>query len=198
MRNFTWKSVAVILIILPTTLRAQLIDESFETWPTDWVIMTGANGAGGSWTWDQFWDPNDAPDGEEVARLTTEPSDANGIPEDWLITPQLRPLPGNNVLTFWQSNWTASVEVSKLHVKISTTTQTDQSAYTTLATYTENDITDVYVKSSIDLSAYNNTPIYIHISSNHPPSVIKQILKSISRRLSDNSSKIGIFNKYKH
>ena len=34
--------------------------------------------------------------------------------------------------------------------------------------------------------------------SNHPSSVIKQIPKSISRRLSDNFSNIGIFNKHKH
>ena len=44
----------------------------------------------------------------------------------------------------------------------------------------------------------NDTPIYKHTFSNHPPSVIKQIPISISRRLSDNSSNIGIFNKYKH
>ena len=44
----------------------------------------------------------------------------------------------------------------------------------------------------------NNTPIYIHTSSNHPPSNTKQIPKSISRRLSSNSSNIDIFNKHKH
>ena len=42
----------------------------------------------------------------------------------------------------------------------------------------------------------NDTPIYIHTSSNHPPSGIKQIPKSVSRWLSDNSSNIGIFNKH--
>ena len=44
----------------------------------------------------------------------------------------------------------------------------------------------------------NNTPIYIHTSSNHPPSITKQIPKSISRRLSRNSSNVNIFNKHKH
>ena len=44
----------------------------------------------------------------------------------------------------------------------------------------------------------NDTSIYIHASSNYPPSIIKQIPKSISRRLSDNSSNVNIFNKYKH
>ena len=44
----------------------------------------------------------------------------------------------------------------------------------------------------------NDTLIYIYTSSNHPTSIIKQISKSISRRLSDNSSNIDIFNKNKH
>ena len=43
-----------------------------------------------------------------------------------------------------------------------------------------------------------NTPTYIHTSSNYPPSITKQIPKSISRRLSSNSSDINIFNKQKH
>ena len=44
----------------------------------------------------------------------------------------------------------------------------------------------------------DNIPIYIHTSSNHPPSITKQIPKSISRKLSSNSSNIDIFNKHKH
>ena len=44
----------------------------------------------------------------------------------------------------------------------------------------------------------NDTPIYIHTSSNHPLSITKQIPKSISRKLSNKSSKTDIFNKYKH
>ena len=44
----------------------------------------------------------------------------------------------------------------------------------------------------------NDTPIYIHTSSNHPPSITKEIPKSISRRLSSNPSNIDIFNKHKH
>ena len=39
----------------------------------------------------------------------------------------------------------------------------------------------------------NDTPIYIHNSSNHPPPITKQIPKSISRKLSSNSSNIDIF-----
>ena len=44
----------------------------------------------------------------------------------------------------------------------------------------------------------SNTPTYIQTSSNHPPSITKQIPKSISCRLSSNSSNIDIFNKHKH
>ena len=44
----------------------------------------------------------------------------------------------------------------------------------------------------------SNTPIYIYISSNYPPSIIKQIPIYISHRLSDNSSNIDIFNSKKN
>ena len=44
----------------------------------------------------------------------------------------------------------------------------------------------------------NDAHIYIHTSSNNLPSVIKQIPKSVSLRLSNNSSNLGFFNKYKH
>ena len=44
----------------------------------------------------------------------------------------------------------------------------------------------------------NEPPIYIHTSSNHPQSIIKQIPKGISRRITDNSTNENIFNKEKN
>ena len=41
----------------------------------------------------------------------------------------------------------------------------------------------------------NNTPIYIHKDSNHPPSIIKNIPESINKRLSSISSNESTFNK---
>ena len=42
----------------------------------------------------------------------------------------------------------------------------------------------------------NNNPIYIDINSNHPPQILKKLPKSISKRLSKNSSK-EVFDKSK-
>ena len=39
----------------------------------------------------------------------------------------------------------------------------------------------------------NNSPTYVHVESNHPPTVIKQIPLSISKRISNNSSSKQIF-----
>ena len=39
----------------------------------------------------------------------------------------------------------------------------------------------------------NNTPLYVHSKSNHPPSIIKNIPISINKRLSNNSSNSDIF-----
>jgi len=40
----------------------------------------------------------------------------------------------------------------------------------------------------------NNTPLYVHKESNHPPSIIKNIPESINKRLSNISSNENIFN----
>ena len=39
----------------------------------------------------------------------------------------------------------------------------------------------------------NNNPAYVHVESNHPPAIIKQIPISISKRISNNSSSKEIF-----
>ena len=41
----------------------------------------------------------------------------------------------------------------------------------------------------------NNTPLYVHNKSNHPPNIIKNIPESINRRLSNISSNEKIFQK---
>ena len=39
----------------------------------------------------------------------------------------------------------------------------------------------------------NNTPLYVHIQSNHPPSILKNIPESVNKRLSNISSNKEIF-----
>ena len=41
----------------------------------------------------------------------------------------------------------------------------------------------------------NNSPIYINKNSNHPPNILKQLPKSIAKRISETSSSEEIFNK---
>ena len=44
----------------------------------------------------------------------------------------------------------------------------------------------------------NNETHYIHIQSDHPPSITKQLLRSIEKRLSQLSSSKDIFTKLHH
>ena len=44
----------------------------------------------------------------------------------------------------------------------------------------------------------NNTPLYVHSKSNHPPLILKNIPASINKRLSNNSSSANIFNDATH
>ena len=55
------------------------------------------------------------------------------------------------------------------------------------------------VTFDLDNNAYkpfckeNNKPIYINKHSNHPPSILKQLLKSIEKQISETSSNNDIF-----
>ena len=53
-------------------------------------------------------------------------------------------------------------------------------------------------RTSKPFKSESNTPIYIHTASNQPHSIIQQIPISVSRRLSENSSNIVIFNSKKN
>ena len=43
----------------------------------------------------------------------------------------------------------------------------------------------------------NNNPLYVHSSSNHPPNILKQIPKTVERRISDLSSSEEVFEREK-
>ena len=43
----------------------------------------------------------------------------------------------------------------------------------------------------------NNTPIYVHAESNHPPAILKQIPVTVQRRISNLCSDISVFDREK-
>ena len=43
----------------------------------------------------------------------------------------------------------------------------------------------------------NNEPVYIHKQSNHPPNILKELRKSINKRISDISYDENVFNNAK-
>ena len=59
----------------------------------------------------------------------------------------------------------------------------------------------LHVTFDLDNNAYkpfrkeNNKPIYINKHSNHPPSILKQLPKSIEKRISETSSNKDVFDK---
>ena len=54
---------------------------------------------------------------------------------------------------------------------------------------------DLYNNSYKPYRKPNNKPIYINKQSNHPPNILKQLSKSIAKRISDTSSSKDIFDK---
>ena len=53
----------------------------------------------------------------------------------------------------------------------------------------------IQIYSGITCGRPNNTPLYVHKQSNHPPNIIKNIPESINRRLSNISSNEKILKK---
>ncbi|MCG2610603.1 T9SS type A sorting domain-containing protein [Flavobacterium sp. SM15] len=85
--------------------------------------------------------------------------------EDWLVTPLVNLTDYTNVsLSFWGGQQYTADYATEYTVRVSTTSQTDISSFTTIETYTEADFattTPISSQKTVDLSAYNGQQIYI-------------------------------------
>ncbi len=81
--------------------------------------------------------------------------------EDWLVTPPIT-LPAETAsLSFSQKQASETDFQGEYAIKISTTSQTDISSFSTLELYGEFNFTTEYTKKEIDLSAYKGQTVYI-------------------------------------
>ena len=87
------------------------------------------------------------------------------VSEKYLVTPLLKPVAGNNTLTFRIKRAGTPVPLyAKYYVKVSTASNNSASDFDTVATYLEGfttDITTTFQTKTVDLSAYNNRNIYV-------------------------------------
>lgn len=131
------------------------LSEGFEgtTFPPDgWTVING----GDANTW--IRSTSTPISGTASARITYSSTAHN----DWLITPRLAPVDGNNTISFKAKNQSVSY-LEAFNVKLSTTGKAEEDFTISLATEIEPPITPATY--TYDLSAYNGQLVYVAVQA---------------------------------
>jgi hypothetical protein len=156
------KIYLILILFLSLQVNAQFF-EGFEgaVFPPDgWFVTDNGVGTDVSWRFNVL--PFPPYEGTRCAYVDREWIGIDNTSEDWLITPAIT-VSTNASLNF-TSRQTLMGDVGTLYqVRISTSSQTDQSSFTMLAPYTEQTINSGidYETKSISLSAYAGQTVYI-------------------------------------
>ena len=132
--------------------------ESFDggVIPSTWAIFAGD----GESPTNQSWMGNTFTSGVGLAMCLDE--NAGFETQDWLVSPLTSIGNTNSMLNFnEQTAYTAPYEPSAMSVRVSTTSQTDISTFTTLSSLSATEIFNGTYSRSVDLSAYEGQDIYI-------------------------------------
>jgi parallel beta-helix repeat protein len=155
LRQLLPAGVLLCLLAFTTRSQAQLsqnFDGSFP--PTGWAVFDNANGTGQSW---QSSTTTQAGAGAAFVRYESVTS---GLARDWMVTPQFL-VPTAAELKFYHRQGFSSDYGTKYTIRLSTTSQTDTTTFTTIKTYTEADFTVSYSLATVDLSAYAGQNVYM-------------------------------------
>jgi hypothetical protein len=137
-------------IACPTSLNEGFETASFP--PTGWTRING----GDANTW--VSSTSTPHSGVNCARITYSATAHN----DWLITPQLLPGPGNNTISFWAKNYSLSY-IDRFNVKLSTTGKNEADFTVTLASNIGPGT--AWTQYSYNLSAYNGQAVYVAVQA---------------------------------
>jgi M6 family metalloprotease-like protein len=123
-------------------------------------------GSGGTKNWQTFNNASYAHTGSYSVMIASEIN--TGATEDWFVSPLLA-LPAQHAVSFeyWERKINPAYN-GTFFIKISTTSQTDPAAFTTLINYQESDISASYTKRTVDLSTYSGQNVYIALMTSRP------------------------------
>tara|TARA_R110001632_G_scaffold116951_6_gene228807 strand:+ start:930 stop:2957 length:2028 start_codon:yes stop_codon:yes gene_type:complete len=153
------KKITLLLLFLTICFSAKAqFPEGFETAvpPTNWVSFIGTNGEGTTQDWTTT---TTAASGAQAAKVRYENVANAAI--DWLVTPQFTPTPNANILTFKQRQDFGTDYGTTYTIRVSTASQTAHADFTIIDTQGETDFGTSYTTHNVDLSAYDNVPIYV-------------------------------------
>jgi hypothetical protein len=126
--------------------------------PTGWTSFVGSNGLGTAQNWMRV--TTEANTGTASAFVRWE--DVDATVEDWLVTPQFTVAADAPYLAFWQRQQFEADYTSVYTIRVSTTSQTDISSFTTVSTEDETDLEYLsFAPKMVDLSAYAGQQIYV-------------------------------------
>jgi hypothetical protein len=146
------------VMLSTNNLKAQAFPESFEGSfpPAGWVAFDNGIGTIASWT-----TSSTAQAGVQAAYVQYE-NVTTGIAEDWLVSPTVAITPSTSIFSFWERETYTTNWGSVYNILISTSSQTNTSTFTLVATYGENTVNPlVYKNRVINLSAYTGQTVYI-------------------------------------
>ncbi|MCI2229667.1 T9SS type A sorting domain-containing protein [Polaribacter sp. MSW13] len=149
------KKITLLFLLLTISFSAHAqFPESFDggVLPTGWTTYIGANGLGTSENW--------IADVNGYMYCTDE--NAGGVTEDWLVSPSVSITATNSLLSFYEGTlYTSVYEPTTMYVKVSTTSQTDISSFTTVSSLSATDVFGGNNSRDVDLSAYIGETVYI-------------------------------------
>lgn len=153
------KSVLIgfLFALITTSTFSQDINAQFETWPPAGWANFVRNSSLDPWESNPFGYNNT--DGARSA-IGTEFAEPGS--EKWLVSPLVKPTTSKHTLSFWESiGSTSATYTSSLTIRVSFASQTTASDFSTVTTYSSTTLTTGVTNRTIDLSAYNDIPIYI-------------------------------------
>lgn len=164
------KKIYFLLLFGWVNLSIAQFSENFDAAtaiPAGWASFRGANGLGTAFDWTFIaTSRNYSPPNSAFVRYE---ANTGGINEDWLVTPLINLTDYTAVnLTFYGGQQYTAAYNTTYEIKVSTTSQTDISSFTTIETYTEADFASTGAAAlvaadmkTVDLSAYDGQQIYI-------------------------------------
>jgi hypothetical protein len=154
------KKITLLLLFLTITfsVKAQF-PEGFDNGviPTGWVTFVGENGLGTAVNWGYGTYANST-----EGYMSCSDEDAGGVTEDWLVSPSTSITVTTSLLSFGERTiYTQAYEPTTMSIRISTTSQTDISTFTSLSSLTATEVFNGTKSRTVDLSAYEGQTIYI-------------------------------------
>ncbi len=135
--------------------------EGFESGifpPAGWMQFRGANGLG---VVQSLHRKTGAYYEGSGSAIVVHEDVLGGLAQDWLVTSQVRPMPGNTTLSFYMRQKYSVDRGTTYTVRVSTAGQTDHDDFAIVQAYNETDFGTTYQQFTVDLSAYINQDIYI-------------------------------------